>query len=186
MREGLCGSKALKDAVRSNLVQRNVAELVDPPRVKRAQIRTWSAREVRTFLEHVKGDRLYAAYVLAATTGMRRGEVLGLRWQDCDLEGARVAVSQTLVVVDGYDVQYSEPKTAKGRRMIALDEQTTKALREQRERQMLDRALWGDACEDSDLVFARENGTPLHPDLFSDASGATSQQRSCHAFASTT
>jgi Arm DNA-binding domain/Phage integrase, N-terminal SAM-like domain len=63
--------KALKDAVRSNLVTRNVVELVDPPRVQRAQIKTWSAREVRMFLEHVRDDRLYAAYVLAATTGMR-------------------------------------------------------------------------------------------------------------------
>lgn len=161
--------KALKDAVRSNLVTRNVAELVDPPRVPRAQIKTWSAREVRTFLEHVRDDRLYAAYVLAATTGMRRGEVLGLRWQDVDLNHGRVSVSQTLVVVSGYDVQYSEPKTAKGRRMVALDEQTTAALREQRERQLLERALWGDAYEDADLVFTRENGTPLHPDLFSDA-----------------
>jgi integrase len=161
--------KALKDAVRSNLVQRNVAELVDPPRITRAQIRTWSAREVRTFLNHVRSDRLYAAYVLAATTGMRRGEVLGSRWQDVDLDHGRVSVSQTLVVVSGYDVQYSEPKTAKGRRMIALDSQTTEALKEWRESQLVERALWGDAYEDADLMFCREDGKPLHPDQFSDA-----------------
>lgn len=124
---------------------------------------------MRTFLEHVRDDRLYAAYVLAATTGMRRGEVLGLRWQDVDLDHGRVSVSQTLVVVSGYDVQYSEPKTAKGRRSIALDENTREALKEWRERQSVERALWGDAYTDADLVFARENGTPLHPDLFSDA-----------------
>jgi integrase len=161
--------RALKDAVRSNLVTRNVAELVDPPRVPRKQIKTWSAREVRTFLDHVKDDRLYAAYVLAATTGMRRAEVLGLRWQDVDLEIGRVSVSQTLVVVNGYEVQFSEPKTARGRRMVALDEQTLAAIREQRERQMFERALWAEAYEDEDLVFAREDGTPIHPDSFSDA-----------------
>lgn len=161
--------KALKDAVRSSYVQRNVAELVDPPRVTRPQIRTWSAREVRTFLDHVRDDRLYAAYVLAATTGMRRGEVLGLRWQDVDLDQGRVSVSQALVVVSGYDVQFSEPKTAKGRRSIALDETTRDSLKQWRESQLVERALWGDAYEDADLVFAREDGTPLHPDLFSDA-----------------
>jgi integrase len=161
--------RALKDAQRWNLVTRNVADAADPPRIVRAQIRTWSARELRTFLEHVKDDRLYAAYVLAATTGMRRGEVMGLRWQDVDLDTARVSISQTLVVVDGYDVQYSEPKTAKGRRNVALDEQTVKALRKQRERQIVERALWGDAYEDADLVFAKENGAELHPDGFSDA-----------------
>ena len=60
---------------------------------------------------------------------MRRGEVLGLRWQDVDLDHGRVSVSQTLVVVSGYDVQFSEPKTAKGRRSIALDETTREALK---------------------------------------------------------
>lgn len=106
---------------------------------------------------------------LTANRQEKSGSVLGLRWQDVDLDTSRVSISQTLVVVNGYEVQYSEPKTAKGRRMVALDVQTVKALREQRERQLLERALWGDAYEDEDLVFAKENGTPLHPDSFSDA-----------------
>ena len=161
--------KALNDALRANLVPRNVADAARPPRVPGAKIRTWSARELRTFLDHVEGDRLYAAYVVAATTGMRRGEVLGLRWQDLDLDAGRASVSQTLIVVGGYDVQFSEPKTARGRRSVALDPHTVKALREHRERQMLERSLMGDAYDDQDLVFSREDGTPLHPDAFSDA-----------------
>jgi integrase len=100
---------------------------------------------------------------------MRRGEVLGLRWQDVDLDAGRVSISQTLIVVGGYEVQFSEPKTASGRRMIALDPQTVAALREHKQRQMLERSLMGDAYEDADLVFAREDGAPLHPDSFSDA-----------------
>jgi len=161
--------KALADAVRWNLVTRNVADAADPPRLTRTQMKTWSAREVRRFLEQVEDDRLHAAYVVACTTGMRRGEVLGLRWQDLDLDAGRASIAQTLVVVGGYEVQFSEPKTAKGRRMVALDPRTVAALREQRERQMLERSLMGDAYNDWDLVFAREDGTPLHPDSFSDA-----------------
>ena len=161
-------SKALSDAVRWNLLARNVAQAADPPRLARRQIRTWSAREVRVFLQHVESDRLYAAYVLAATTGMRRGEVLGLRWLDVDLDQGRVSVSQTLVAVEG-EVLVSEPKTARGRRNVPLDATTRSALREHRDRQRVERSAYGVAYVDEDLVFCREDGTPLHPDAFSDA-----------------
>lgn len=161
--------KALADAVRRNQLTRNVADAADAPRQARTQIRTWSARELRAFLSHVEGDRLYAAYVVAGTTGMRRGEVLGLKWQDIDLDKARVSIVRSLTVVGGYEVHFSEPKTARGRRMIALDPSTIAALREHRERQMLERSLMGEAYVDDDLAFCREDGTPLHPDAFSDA-----------------
>lgn len=161
--------KALADAVRRNQLTRNVADAADAPRQTRPAIRTWSARELRAFLAHVEDDRLYAAYVVAGTTGMRRGEVLGLSWQDVDLDTARVSVVRSLTVVGGYKAEFSEPKTAHGRRMIALDPTTVAALREHRERQMLERALMGEAYEDDDLVFCREDGTPLHPDGFSDS-----------------
>jgi integrase len=161
--------KALKDAVRWNLVTRNAADAADPPRIPRAQIKTWSAREVRRFLDHVKDDRLYAAHVVACTTGMRRGEVLGLHWQDIDLEHGRVSVTRSLTVVDGYKTQFTEPKTAHGRRMVALDDTTVGALRKHKQTQMLERALMGDAYEDSDLALCREDGTRLHPDAFADA-----------------
>lgn len=158
--------RALKDAVRWNLVARNVAEAADPPRLTRRQSRTWSARELQAFLQHVRSNRLYAAYVLAATTGMRRGEVLGLRWQDVDLDTGRVSVSQTLVAVSR-DVHFSEPKTARGRRNVALDVTTRDALREHRDPQIRER----ESVEyvDHDLVFAHEDGTALNPEAFSDA-----------------
>lgn len=160
--------KALADAMRENLVTRNVADGARVPRVPRPQIRTWSAREVRAFLDHVQDDRLYAAYVVACTTGMRRGEVLALRWQDLDLEQGRASVTRSLTVVGGYEMQFSEPKTARGRRMIALDQTTVGALKAHKQTQMLERALMGDAYEDSDLVFCLEDGAPVHPDSFSD------------------
>ena len=161
--------KALSDAVRWNLLPRNVADAADPPRPKRTQMKTWSARELRTFLDHVKNDRLYAAWALAATTGMRRGEVLGLTWQELDLDAGRASITRTLTVVGGYELHFSEPKTAAGRRLVALDPQTVAALEAHREAQLLERSLMREAYSDSDLVFAREDGTPIHPDSFSDA-----------------
>ncbi|MFL6043077.1 MAG: tyrosine-type recombinase/integrase, partial [Gaiellales bacterium] len=123
--------KALKDAVRWNHLARNVADSADPPKPRTSQARlvqTWTAPQLRCFLDHVKGDRLYPAYLLAATTGMRRGEIGGLRWQDIDFDTSRVAVRQTLIVV-GYQLHWSTPKTDRGRRNIAIDPATMDALR---------------------------------------------------------
>ena len=91
----------------------------------------WDTEQLRTFLETVTDDRLFAAWMLVVTTGMRRGEVLGIRWNDVNLDLARVSVVRTLTVV-GHDVLVSEPKTAKGRRSVALDPATVATLREHR------------------------------------------------------
>jgi integrase len=160
--------KALGDAARWGLVARNVAQLADPPTPKRADMRTWTAGELRRFLEHVEGERLAALWMLAASTGMRRGEVLGLRWVDVDLDLARVAVRQTLVLA-GRQVVTSEPKTSRGRRSIALDPRTVGQLRTWRATQLEERLAWGPSYSDSGLVFTREDGTRLHPEWLSDA-----------------
>jgi integrase len=88
----------------------------------------WTAAELRAFLAAVEDDRLYALWLLAASTGMRRGELLGLQWPDVDLGRARVAVRRSLVTV-GHKVMVSEPKTAKGRRSVALDPATVAGLK---------------------------------------------------------
>jgi integrase len=89
--------KALDDAVRKQLLTRNPARYADPPKVPRVNRRTWSARELRQFLDSTKNDRLHAAWVFAATTGVRRGELLGLRWLDLDLERGRASIVQTVI-----------------------------------------------------------------------------------------
>jgi integrase len=159
--------KALADAVRWNLVQRNAADFADPPKVGAAgrEMRTWSAEELRAFLEHITGERLYAAYLLAATTGMRRGEVLGLRWRDVDLDAGRLSVRQSIVSV-AYEIKFSEPKTVRSRRSIALDQRTVAALRAWRKMQLEDRMLLGDDYESSGLVLTGESGRFIHPDRF--------------------
>jgi integrase len=160
---------ALSDAERWGRVARNVADLAEPPSAKAArapEMRTWTAEQLRTFLEHVREDRLYAAYHLAAMTGMRRGELLGLRWRDVDLDTGRVSIVQTLIGKR----ELSRPKTDKGRRNVALDPATVTVLREHRKDQLEERLAWGPAYEDEhDLVFSREDGSPTWPQSLSRA-----------------
>ena len=160
--------KALADGVRMGLLSRNVAQQATPPApTPRREPRTWTAEELRHFLESVQDDRLYGAYVLAATTGLRRGEVLGLTWRNVDLGASRIAVTQAIIPVNGA-VTYSTPKTAKGRRSVALDAFTVNVLRAHRVRQLEERLVLGlgTPAEDA-LVFTDLDGSPLHPDRFS-------------------
>jgi integrase len=159
--------RALRDAVRWGYVARNVADAVDPPRGRSPEMRVWTPQQLRAFLAHVRTDRLYAVWLLVATTGMRRGELAGLRWVDVDLAAGRVSPRQPRVVVN-YAVEVSEPKTAKGRRVLALDAVTVAALREHQARQAAERATVGAGWQDTGLVFTRPDGAPIHPDLISD------------------
>jgi integrase len=163
--------KALADAVKWNRLVRNVADAADPPRkaATRTAPKTWSAAELRAFLEHVEPDRLAAAWRLAASTGMRRGEVLGLAWDAVDLNNARLAVRQTLTVAN-YEPRLAPPKTERSRREVALDADTVAALREHRKRQLEERLAAGELWENElDLVFTDALGRPIHPQSFSEA-----------------
>jgi len=177
--------RVLKDAVRWGYVVRNVADAADPPKVKPTELQVWSPGQLRAFLAHVQVDRQYAAWLLAATTGMRRGELLGLRWVDVDLDAARIAVRQPRVVAD-YAVHVSEPKTARSRRSIALDPVTVAALRQHQAHQAADRAAVGPAYEDSGLVFTLPDGSPIHPSGSPTGSDSMSAPPGCPPSAYTT
>jgi integrase len=128
-----CLRKACKDAVRWGRIARNPLDAADPPRKSgdgTKEMKTWDKAQLKKFLEAIADDRLHALWHLIAFTGMRRGEALGLRWQDVDLENARLAVRRALVPIKG-DVVVSEPKTAKGRRVVALDPGTVEVLKAQ-------------------------------------------------------
>lgn len=162
--------KALADAVDLGLVNANIADRAKPPRPKAREskeIKSWTADELRTFLDLVEGHRLEAAWHVAAFTGMRRAEILGLRWRDLDLDSGRLSVRHTLVSV-GYEIVKSTPKTHQAR-TIDLDAGTVERLRNHHGRQLEDRQEWGTDYEENDLVFCRENGSPLHPHTFSQA-----------------
>ena len=128
------------------------------------RIRPLSSEETRMLLNEARGDRLEALYVLAVTTGMRRGEVLGLKWSDIDLEKATVSVRRTLTRTDnGKRVTLGDPKTKRSRRTIRLTPQAVEALRVHLEKQLQEMEALGDRYSDQGLVFTTEAGTPINP-----------------------
>lgn len=133
-------------------------------------MRAWTPNEADRFLDNARGRRELPIWFLALTTGMRRGELVGLRWSDVDLEASRLTVRRA-VVSARYQQLESEPKTEKSRRPIALDPRTVTILREWRVRQLEERLLCGEAWIDTDLVFTRADGSGLHPDRVSKLFG---------------
>ncbi|MGD0121711.1 MAG: site-specific integrase [Candidatus Limnocylindrales bacterium] len=129
-------------------------------------MRTWTGRQVAGFLDFVGSDRLFCLWRVAFFTGMRRGELLGLRWRDVDLDGAALSIQQTYIR-GAEGLGYGAPKTAKGRRRITLDAETVGILRAQKRAQATLRIRAGSIWKDNDLVFAREDGSPIDPDVVS-------------------
>jgi integrase len=160
--------KVLGDAIDAGLLANNPADRAKPPRPRASmaiEMRFWDAEQLGRFLDHIEGDRLQAAWHLLSMTGIRRGEVLGLRWQDVDLEAQRVAVRHTITAI-GDEIRESTPKTHQAR-TIDMDPGTVDQLRAHRDRQPVEKEAWGPGYLDSDLVFRREDGSPVHPQLFS-------------------
>ena len=163
-----CLHKACKDAVRWGRIARNPLDAADPPRKSgdgTKEMKTWDKEQLKKFLEAIADERLYARWHHIAFTGMRRGEALGLRWQGVDLENARLAVRRALVPIKGDVV--SEPKTAKSRRVVALDPGTIEVLKAQAARQLDEQTEWKEAWVESGLVFTLESGAALDPESVS-------------------
>ncbi len=154
-------SKALKQATDDGLIPRNVAGLVKPPQPRGEEIRPLDREQVRALFEAAgeSGDRLEALYVVAVTTGMRRGELQGLRWEDVDLEAGALQVRRTLSEPKGGWI-FEAPKSGKGRR-IRLTRKATAALRDHRGRQLEERMERGTLWQDHGLVFPSTVGSPL-------------------------
>ena len=158
--------RALRDAVRWNLIGRNPADGADPPRAPGcagARVNVWSIAELKKFLAAERDSRLYPLWLLLVTTGMRRGEAMGLCWQDIDLDAMTIAIRQTRVQL-GYETVLSTPKTQKGRRLVALDPATTSCLAELWQSRQEECLQEGDRPLATDFVFAGERGEPLHPE----------------------
>jgi len=149
--------RALGQAVDWNLVPRNVAALAKPPRVARREVEVLSPDEVRTLIAAVRGDRWEALIATALATGMRQGELLGLKWADVDLT-RRVLHVQRQLQRDG---TFEEPKTTKGRRTIDLPASCVAILKEHRRQQTEERLLVGPEWQHDDLIFCTHQGKPL-------------------------
>lgn len=155
-------SQALKQGVAWGIVPVNVCASVKPPRVTAKRSETWSPDEARTFLATAQDDGLSPLWLLALSTGLRRGELLGLRWRDLDLDGRTLSVRQCVNVHKGGPI-LEAPKTAAARRLVRLPEEAVAALRDHRRRQVEHRLALGELWHDHDLVFCTAEGKPIHP-----------------------
>ena len=158
-------SAALTRAVREELISRNVARLVELPEWRPGPVRPWTADEARRFLAACKPDPLYVAFVLLVLYGLRRGEVLGLRWQDIDFEAGTIRVEQQLQQVGG-QMHLGPVKTQAGRRKLPLLKLARDALQAQAKTQARYRAEMGSAWPRTDLIFTTRTGRPVGPRNF--------------------
>jgi integrase len=154
---------ALSTAVKRRLIPYNPAAHVElaPENPKRPK--PWSVDQCQAFLQHVEADRLSTLYHLMLVTGLRRGEAVGLRWEDVDLESRCLFVVQQITEVRGRAV-VGTPKTKRGSRVVPVDQATAQLLRRQREAQGVERTAWGEAWNEQGLAFTREDGRPLRPE----------------------
>jgi integrase len=155
--------RALADAVNWRYLTDNPVSHARPPKVSRQRAAVWTPEQLSTFLAHAESDRFFVLFVLAATTGMRRAELCGLRWSAVDLDAGFLSVRESRVVVAGY-AHESDGKTDSAGRMIALDPATIAVLREWREAQESERQFFGTDYPTTGLVFTWQDGRPVHPD----------------------
>jgi integrase len=161
---------ALAWAVKTRLIPSNPADDVERPKRGKRQFPCWTGDELRTFLDHAQGDRLFPLWRLAALSGMRRSELLGLRWQAVDLDAGTLSVVGRRVRVGNDMVDGAGTKTTAGRRRIDIDAATMGVLRAWRTWQARERLAWGPGWRDTGLVFTREDGEGCTPTGCSTAS----------------
>ncbi|MDO8636750.1 MAG: site-specific integrase [Dehalococcoidia bacterium] len=159
-------SQALGFAVKQGLLARNVAQACDPPHPARPSMSTLAEGDVPRFLVTAQGTPYYVLFYTALYTGMRRGELLGLRWGDLDLDMATLSVVQTLQRVGGAYI-IKEPKSQRSRRQVSLPPSLALLLRKYRTEQSALHVLLGKPLSDGDLVFAHPDGMPFEPSVIS-------------------
>ena len=161
---------SLKQAVRQKVIINNPAENTVRPTVKYKEISPLTSLEVTAYLETAKNERLYAAFLLDIYTGLRRGELLALRWKNVDLKAGVLTVKESLNRVETYsgktELVFSEPKTANSKREIPLLSNIVQELKAHKARQNEEKLFFGQAYQDNDLVFTTHEGKPIEPRNF--------------------
>lgn len=172
-----CLRSALTTAVRMRLVSFNAARDVELPKVQRARVHPWEPWELGAFLDGIQGERLAPLFEVTAATGLRRGEALGLRWEDVDVVRGVLVIRQQLTERSGttevcpscdevhVGLRFAAPKTEAGEyRRVELDQNSAGVLLGWQVTQGLERQRWGQEYADHGLVFCQENGAPLRPE----------------------
>jgi len=161
--------KALSKAVKWQYLGRNPCDAVDPPKPEKKDIQTLTVEETQQFLEKAKGSNIYLPILLAVTTGIRLGEVCGLRWMDIDLDNKRLSIRQVIGESRRYGIIIKEPKTKNSKRSIALSKTTVEALRQYKAEVSKLRLQLGIGLKKEDLIFEKTPGDRLTPTRVSSA-----------------
>lgn len=161
--------KALQTAMKWGSVSRNVADGVDVPRTRRAEMQTWNEDEMACFLEAARKTPYFALFHTALFTGMRRSELLALRWSDVDSIYSQIYINRSLHHLQDSSYVFTQPKSESSRRTIALSPSAILVLQDHYEKRKLERAMLGIPLEDDDLVFSILKGKPLRPNTVSRA-----------------
>ncbi|MBV8136617.1 MAG: site-specific integrase [Deltaproteobacteria bacterium] len=159
---------ALRQAVRWQLIARNVAEFAVGPKVQNREMKVFTPEEARIFLGASRGEPLKALYVLALSTGLRRGELLALKWEDLDFDEGTLRVRRALSRSCTQGIVISEPKTAHGRRVVRLSQGIVGILKAHRKQQFEQRLSVGPRWQDCGYVFTTSIGTSIDPRHLSD------------------
>ena len=155
---------ALKTALELGLIVRNPADAVRPPRIHRNEMQTWDEEDIAQFLEAAKSSPHYALFYTALFTGMRRSELLGLKWSDVDLIGSQISVGHGLHQLKDRSYVFSETKSAKSRRNIALTPSNALVLKQHQEKQKWNRLILNKPLTNDDLLFSTLGDKPWSPD----------------------
>ena len=158
--------KAFLQAVKWQLLARNPVDAVEPPRPQRTEMNAINETETALLLDRLAGSALFPPVLFAVTTGLRRGELLALRWKDVDLEEGRITVNQSLEQTKA-GLRFKTPKTERSRRQVPLPSVTVELLKEHKRKQNEERLRLGLVYHNADLVFPRPDGSAMAPDSFS-------------------
>lgn len=156
---------SLEHAIKLGVIGRNPAKAAIPPRPKAKEMKYFDENQVQQFLiaAQTSKDRFYALYHLAFTTGMRMGELLGLKWIDMDKDQAALHIKRQLTRLHGIGLRLTPPKTKAATRRIDLGQQSIEVLNQHQERQFRDMVAAGDRWQENDLIFASTIGTFINP-----------------------
>ena len=155
--------RSLNDALKLGLIVRNVSDSVTRPKVPRKEMKTLDDYQVRLLIQAAESSQMEALFWVAVTTGLRQGEILGLKWSDLDWQTRRTHVQRQVQRRKGEGLVFCEPKSASGRRVIVLGQSTIDKLRQYKKDQQNDRMLAGNKWQEHDLIFPSPIGTPLDP-----------------------
>lgn len=159
--------KALKTAVKWELLNKNPADAVEVPKKKRSKVSFYTSEQAQLMLSLAKATSYYPVLVIAVYVGLRRGEIFGLGWSNIDWDNSLMKIRRTVQYTPETGIFFKEPKTESGNRDIRISGLVIEVLKQHRIEQNKKKLMLGKSYQDNDLIFCQNDGKPIHPDTIS-------------------